>query len=140
MKKERRSGHATGMAGEFLVMEKLFRLGHEPALTLGTAKSVDILVRKKNGTKVEVSVKAIAGGGKWGVSSENESQCKDRVYVLLYYKDFDDPNAAVDAFVIPACEAQSLKEPWLGSRVAVYCSNSISRARLEKYRDAWQLV
>jgi hypothetical protein len=43
---ERNSGHATGMGGEFLVMERLFRLGHEPALTLGDAKSSDIIVRR----------------------------------------------------------------------------------------------
>jgi hypothetical protein len=51
------------MAGEFFVMEKLFRLGHEPALTLGNAKSVDILLRKSDDSLREVSVKAMCAAG-----------------------------------------------------------------------------
>ena len=74
----RRDGHATGMAGEFFVMEKLFRLGHEPALTLGNAKSIDVLVRRSDGTLREVSVKAIRGGGRWGVASADESAANTR--------------------------------------------------------------
>jgi len=64
----RGDGHATGMAGEFFVMEQLFRRGHLPALTLGNAKTVDIFVKTTNGT-YQVSVKSIRGGGKWGVGS-----------------------------------------------------------------------
>jgi hypothetical protein len=32
------------MAGEFFVMERLFRQDHEPALTLGNAKSIDFVL------------------------------------------------------------------------------------------------
>ncbi len=135
----RRDGHATGMAGEFFVMEKLFRLGHEPALTLGNAKSIDVLVRKADGTLREISVKAIRGGGKWGVSSADESRETARVYVFLLYRDFDDPRADVDVFVVPARDVHRMKEPWFKGH-ALYCSNKESRARLEKYRDAWQHV
>jgi hypothetical protein len=46
---ERKSTHETGMAGEFFVMEQLFRLHHEPALTLGNAKNIDIIVRTQSG-------------------------------------------------------------------------------------------
>ena len=68
---ERKSGHATGMAGEFFVMERLFRLGHEPALTLGNAKSIDVIVRTKSGNLKTVSVKALRGGGKWPVDKDD---------------------------------------------------------------------
>lgn len=63
MKSVRRSTHDSAMAGEFFVMEALYRLGHQPALTLGNAKSVDILVRNKRGRLIEVSVKTVRGGG-----------------------------------------------------------------------------
>ncbi len=135
----RRDGHATGMAGEFFVMEKLFRLGHEPALTLGNAKHIDVLVRKADGTVREVSVKAIRSGGKWGVSSADESRADSRVYVFLWYRDFGEPKADVDVYVVPARDVQRLKSPWLG-RHALYCSNQTSRKRLEKYRDAWSYI
>jgi hypothetical protein len=139
MTSTRRDGHATGMAGEFFVMEKLFRLGHEPALTLGNAKSVDILVRKADGSLREISVKAIRGGGKWGVSSDDESGAKTRTYVLLLYRNFEDPKADVDVFVIPARDVQKLKEPWFNGH-GVYYGNAAQRAALEKYRDAWHHI
>lgn len=120
-------------------MEKLFRLGHEPALTMGNAKAIDVLVLRKDGKKVEVSVKAIRGGGKWGLPIEDESKRRDRVYVLLHYSDFEDPAAAVNVFVVPAPEAEHLKERWFAKK-AIYCSNFERRKRLEKYRDAWHLV
>ena len=135
----RRNGHATGMAGEFFVMEKLFRLGHEPALTLGNAKSIDVLLRKSDGTLREISVKAIRGGGKWGVSSGDESRATSRVYAFLHYRDFDDPKSDVEVFIIPARDVQRLKEPWFKGQ-ALYCSNKAARDRLEKYRDAWHHI
>lgn len=136
---KRRCGHATGMAGEFFVMEKLFRLGHEPALTMGNAKSIDILVRKQNGVLREISVKAVCGGGKWGVSGDDESRCKNRVYVLLIYRDFEDVAAPVDVFVVPAPKLQAMKSPWL-RRHGVYYSGAQAHPRLKKYRDAWHLL
>lgn len=43
----RRSTNITGMASEFYVMSVLYRLGYNPALTVGNAKSIDILVKSK---------------------------------------------------------------------------------------------
>jgi hypothetical protein len=51
------------MAGEFFVRESLYRLGHQPGLGIGTAKSIDILVRSKKGKPLEVSVRSCAGAG-----------------------------------------------------------------------------
>lgn len=139
MADKRRSGHATGRAGEFFVMEKLFRLGHEPALTMGNARSIDILVRKSDGALREISVKAVRGGGKWGVSSDDESACKNRIYVLLIYRDFDNVNGAVEVFVVPAPKLQALKAPWFKVQ-GVYYSDKQVLAVLNKYRDAWMNV
>jgi hypothetical protein len=69
MVRYRRSGHATGMADEFFVMEKLYRLGPQSALMMGNAKSIDILVRTALGKVREISVKAIRSGGKWESTS-----------------------------------------------------------------------
>jgi hypothetical protein len=127
------------MAGEFAVMEKLYRLGYEPALTLGNAKSVDIFVRRTDGRQREISVKAISGGGKWPVSAENEARMPDRIYVLLLYRNFSDPSAQAECWVIPAPVAQRLKDRWFKKK-AIYCSNKQNRARLAKYKDAWALI
>jgi hypothetical protein len=61
------------------------------------------------------------------------------VYVLLHYSHFEDPAAPVNVYVVPAPDAEKLKEPWFQKR-AIYCSNAARRKRLEKYRDAWNLI
>lgn len=133
---ERRSNDATAMAGEFFVMHVLYRLGHQPALTLGKAKSIDILVRTASGRLVEVSVKAVRGGGKWGVGADDLSRRPRLVFVFLHFSAFEDPSACPEAFVVPAADVEKLKEKWFEA-YAVYFSNGERRARLERYRDAW---
>jgi hypothetical protein len=106
----RKDGYA--LAGEFFVMEQLFRLGYLPALTLGNAKTVDIFVKTAKGS-YEVSVKALRGnGGKWGVGNVNYSEQKRFIFVFLLYKDFDDLKAPPDVYVVPAPIVEKIKHPW----------------------------
>jgi hypothetical protein len=133
---DRRSNDATAMAGEFFAMQILYRLGHQPALTLGVAKAIDILVRTACGRLLEVSVKSVCGGGKWGVGTEDLSARENRIFVFLHFTTFEDVAQQPEAFVIPAQEVQQLKEEWF-DQYAVYFSNPDRRARLEQYRDAW---
>lgn len=132
-----RKGHSTAMAGEFCVMEKLFRLGHEAALTIGSAKSIDILTKSPTGVLYEVSVKAIQGGGKWGIGKENVSQREHLVYVLLWYSDFGNVLTQPQFGVIPAKDAEHLKHPWFNESYAIFCSSKEHRTGLEPYKDAW---
>ena len=132
-----RKSHSTCMAGEFCVLEKLFRLGHEASLTIGNAKSIDILTKSSSGLLYEVSVKAIRGGGKWGIGKEDVSKRQNLVYVLLYYKKFTDVDTQPIFWIIPAKDAQKIKQPWLNNSYAIYCSNKENRLVIEKYRDGW---
>ena len=134
-----RKGYFTAMAGEFFVLEKLYRLGHVATLTLGNAKSIDILARTRRGLR-EVSVKAICGGGKWGVDRSNVAKRGELVYVLLHYRAFHEVGAQPDVFVIPAAEVQKLKRGWLNGAKAIYCSNQAHRKRIERFRDRWDLI
>lgn len=135
-----RKGYFTSMAGEFFVLEKLYRLGHVGTLTFGNAKSIDILARTRSGQLREVSVKAICGGGKWRVDRGNVAKRADLVYVLLHYRDFSDVGAQPEVFVIPGFEAQKLKLDWLNGAKAIYCSNPAHRKRIERFRDRWDLI
>jgi hypothetical protein len=96
------------MAGEFFVMEKLYRLGHQPALTIGKAKSIDILVRTTKGNLYEVSVKAVCGGGKWPVGTDDHSLHPNRVFVFLHYRSFGEIYSNPDVFVVPAIEVEKM--------------------------------
>ena len=47
--KVRKSGYDTGAASEFLVLSNLYRLGINAFISLGNKKSIDIIVKAKNG-------------------------------------------------------------------------------------------
>ncbi|MDO8445661.1 MAG: hypothetical protein Q7T53_06120 [Deltaproteobacteria bacterium] len=128
-------GHTTGMAGEFHVMELLFRLEHEPALTLGNAKSVDILTRSPKGKTYAVSVKAMRGGGKWGIGNQDYSKEENLVFVLLHYKKFSDLTELPDVWVIPAINAEKIKLPW-HKQFGLYIYKEQAHL-LKPYKDAW---
>lgn len=136
---ERRSSHATGMAGEFYAMERLFRLGHEPALTLGNAKSIDIIVCTKHGKLKKVSVKSFCGNGKWPVGSLDLSGEKNLVFVFLRYNDFDDVKTDPDVWVMSAKDVESRKKEWF-EEYAIYYSGKNAPKDLEKFRNAWVIV
>ena len=128
--------HTTGMAGDFHVMELLFRLGHEPALTLGNAKSVDILTRSPQGNLYAVSVKAMRGGGKWGIGNHDYSKEKNLVFVLLHYKKFSDLIELPEIWVIPGVSAEEIKRPW-HQQFGLYIYKDHAH-ELHPYKDAWK--
>jgi hypothetical protein len=132
-------GDATAMAGEFLVMEKLYRLGHQPALTVGRAKSIDILVKTKSGRLLQVSVKAVRGGGKWGVSTPTTKDLNTLVYTFVLFQDFETVNTEPDIYVVPALQVEELKEPWFDGH-AVYYSPKAKLERLQGFRNAWHYI
>ena len=128
------------MAGEFLVMSQLFRLGHEPALTLGNAKSIDILVRSKSGHLYEISVKAVRGGGKWGATFHDESEKFNRIYVLLLFNDFENIKSLPLTYVIPAVDAEKMKADWRGDKGIYYSSRTNRPVNLNDYLNAWHHI
>jgi hypothetical protein len=132
------TGHTTGMAGEFHVMELLFRLEHEPAFTLGNAKSIDILTRSPKGNLYEVSVKATRSGGKWGIGSQNYSREKHLVFVFLHYKQFSELSELPDIWVVPAMQAEKIKRRWQ-NQFGIYLYKKY-RPLLEPYKDAWDYL
>lgn len=136
------TGQKTAMAGEFHVMELLFRKGHEPALTLGNAKFIDILTCSPKGNLYKVSVKAIQAGGKWGIGKYDYSKEKNLIFVLLDYKgnkNFSETSTIPDIWIIPAVEADKIKRMWQINQFAIY-SYKDDKPTLEKYKNAWKYL
>ena len=125
------------MAGEFAVMERLHRLGHLPALTLGNAKTVDIMCKSPIGKLHQISVKAIQGGGKWGIGTGDYTAETNLVFVLLHYRKFSDLTTAPEVWVMPSEAAMRLRKKWLNGAFAIYCGNEADRALIAQYKDAW---
>ncbi|MGU0800201.1 hypothetical protein ACSETL_34770 [Pseudomonas aeruginosa] len=122
-------------------MERLFRKGYEPALTLGNAKAIDILVCNPETKKtMAVSVKAVRGGGKWGVGRDDLSSHKDLVFVFLLYTDFDDLIVNPDVWVMRAKDVETRKAGWLNQAFAIYYSGANAPHDLDRFKDAWHLI
>lgn len=134
-----RKGHSTAMAGEFHVMQCLHQMGHQPALTLGNAKTVDILTYSPNEKHYRVSVKAIQSGGKWGIGKESFADEKDLVFVLLLFKDFKSLQVVPDVWVMPAVHAEKIKRPWQHTGWAIYCYVK-DLPEIARYKNAWQYL
>lgn len=136
----RRKGHATGMAGEFYVMHALFRLGHQPTLTLRNAKTVDILVERNDGELRKVSVKAVCGGGKWPIGRPDAPSNPNLVYVFLLFRGFEDVTVLPEVYVIPAADVHELRDDWMHGLMAVYHQSAASRGAIAPYQNAWHLI
>jgi hypothetical protein len=133
-------GYATGMAGEFFVMERLFRWGHEPALTLGNAKSIDIIVSTNDGKLKKISVKSVREGGKWAVGKDNLKNEEDLIFVFLLYKKFDDLKEDPDVWVMKATDVEEKKKTWLNQFGIYYDSSKKPNEYLSKFKDAWHII
>jgi len=127
------------MAGEFFVMETLYRLGYQPALTMANAKKIDILLAVSTSRTIRISVKTVRGGGKWPVGNSDWKKEQDMFFIFLYYCDFGNVATRPEVFIVPAPDVQKLKESWFDS-FALYFSNQERLERLEPYRDAWHLI
>ena len=57
----RKSGYDTGTASEFLVLSNLYRLGVNAFISLGNKKSIDLIIKAKNGSSISVDVKSVQG-------------------------------------------------------------------------------
>ena len=52
------------------------------------------------GKHFDVSVKAIRGGGKWGVGTEDHGKEPNLVFVFLHYKNFGDATTQANTFAL----------------------------------------
>jgi len=130
--------HATGMAGEFRAMEMLHRLGHQPALTLGNAKTVDILTESPTGNTYTISVKAIRGGGKWGIGSEDYGIKKNLIFMLFLYDDFHDMSIEPRVWIVPGKDAEIIKKPW-HNQFGLYLYKDLKHL-LDPFENAWHYL
>jgi hypothetical protein len=128
------------MAGEFFVMERLYRLGHEPALTVGRAKTIDIIVKTKSGKLQTISVKSVRSGSKWPVGSDDISRRPDLCYVFLRYRGFDNPKGDPDVYIMRASHVQRFRKPWLKGYAIYRTPERLAPPNFERYRDAWECI
>ncbi|MBN2776524.1 MAG: hypothetical protein JXR36_02710 [Bacteroidales bacterium] len=78
----------TGMAGEFLTVGKLFKLGLQASVTFGNAKAIDVLAyNPENNKSYAVQVKTLRKKNCFLLKKENINP--DHIFVFIFLNDFE---------------------------------------------------
>ena len=125
----------TNLASEFYVLSILYRNQIEAYLTLGNKKSVDILVRRKNGQNISIDVKG-AITGDWLLGNK-PLIVKENHYIVLVH--FGNKIERVDVtpriYVIPS----NLIHPFVKNGGKGYSANlKMLKEKGEKYLYNWR--
>jgi hypothetical protein len=99
--KERKSGYDTGAASEFLVLSCLFRLGVNAFISLGNKKSIDIIIKAKNGLSLSVDVKSVQAYSSIVVNNV-KGAINHFIVVVIYKNKFKEPSILPDFYIIPS--------------------------------------
>lgn len=123
----------TGIASEYLILSKLYRLELEAYISQGNKKSVDIRVIKENGETLSIDVKAVRGYSSLVV---NNVEPKDNHFLVfvIYNNKFEDLNSHPDIFIVPS---QKICKPLVSTFKK---EKRIMKGKLAEYKDRWNLL
>ena len=97
------NGQTTGMAGEFLVLGKLFKRGYQASITFGNAKAVDLFVyNDETREKYLVQVKSLRKKNCFPLKRDNVDPSHIYVFVIL-----NEPEEEEDYYLITGEELLS---------------------------------
>lgn len=120
----------TGIASEYLVLSKLYRLELEAYISQGNKKSVDIRVIKKDGSAISIDVKSVRGYSSLVV---NNVQPKENHFIvfIIYNDKFEDLTVEPNIYVVPSSELESMVETYGKER-------RVMKGRLGDYKNKWE--
>ncbi len=128
----RRNTFDTGIASEYLVLSKLYRLGMEAYISQGNKKSIDIRVVKKDGTSISIDVKSVRGYSSLVVN--NVLVKKDLFVVFVIYNNkFEDLAVEPEIYIVPSVELSKLISHFKKEK-------RIMKGAILKYKDTWNLL
>jgi hypothetical protein len=127
------NGYNTGIASEYLILHKLFRLELEAYMTQGNKKSIDIRVIKGDKTAISIDVKAVRGYSSLVVN--NIVSRKDHFIIFVVYNNkFEDLTVEPKIFIAPSeVVVKSMVRDFKKER-------RVLKKTLEAYEDRWDLL
>jgi hypothetical protein len=139
MKNLSKDQQLTGMAGEFLTVGKLFKLGCQASVTFGNAKAIDVLAYNPiNDKSYNVQVKTLRHKNCFLMKKENLKN--DHIYIFIILHDFEQPE---EYFIISGHEILQDIDKFFGAsyRNPDKLSNmpAINYGPLTPYKDNWQI-
>ncbi|NLP59461.1 hypothetical protein [Lutibacter sp. B1] len=123
----------TGIASEYLILSKLYRLDLEAYISQGNKKSVDIRVIKENGETLSIDVKSVRGYSSLVVNNVVPKENHFLVFVI-YNNKFEDLDSHPDIFIVPS---QKICEPLVSTFKK---EKRIMKGKLAEYKDKWNLL
>lgn len=130
---EDNKGYQTGMASEYLVLSMLYRKGFDAYLTLGNKKSVDIIIKKDNGSIVTIDVKSVRGYDSIPVKNVKE---KDGhfIVIVIYNNKFGDVNVLPDFYIVHSQIVVERRVSYDGGQTDLF------KRDIKDYKDCWNLI
>lgn len=128
----RANSHNTGIASEYLILAKLYRLGLEAYISQGNMKSIDIRVIQKSGIPISIDVKSVRAYSSLVVNNVTPLYNHFVVFVV-YNNKFDDLNFEPEIFVVPSLELPSITETYGNEK-------RVLKGKLFSYKNAWYYI
>ncbi|WP_405570473.1 hypothetical protein [Winogradskyella sp. Asnod2-B02-A] len=123
----------TGIASEYLILSKLYRLELEAYISQGNKKSIDIRVIKENGETLSIDVKAVRGYSSLVVNNV-ESKKNHFLVFVIYNNKFEDLDSHPDIFIVPS---KKICEPLVST---FKTEKRVMKGKLAEYKDKWNLL
>jgi hypothetical protein len=132
MTKVRANSYNTGIASEYLILSKLYRLDLEAYISHGNKKSIDIRVIRKNGSSVSIDVKSVRGYS--SIVVNNVSFKHDHIIVIVVYNNkFENLNHEPEIFIIPSLDIPNITESYGDEK-------RLLKGKLILYKNKWKYI
>lgn len=128
----RKSGYDTGTASEFLVLSNLYRLGVNAFISLGNKKSIDLIIKAKNGSSVSVDVKSVQGYSSIVVNNV-KAAANHFIVVVVYKNKFSYTTVLPDFYIIPSDKVAGLSDNYNGQL-------RLLKGKIVDFQDKWKAL
>jgi len=122
----------TGIASEYLILSKLYRLELEAYISQGNKKSIDIRVIDQNNKPISIDVKSVRGYSSLVVNNV-ESKLDHFIVFVVYNNKFDDLNYQPEIFIVPSIELSAITETYGEEK-------RVLKGKLVNYKDKWNFI
>lgn len=120
----------TGIASEYLILSKLYRLDLEAYISQGNKKSIDIRVITDKGKSLSIDVKSVRGYSSLVVNNVIEAENHFIIFVI-YKNKFSEVDVPPDIYIVPSFQIKEIKSSF-GQQ------DRVMKGKLLNYKDKWE--
>lgn len=130
---KRSNSYNTGIASEYLILSKLYRLDLEAYVSQGNKKSIDIRVITDKDITLSIDVKSVRGYSSLIVNNII-SKINHFIVFVIYNNQFNDLANNPEIFIVPSSKIKALQSNFRNGQ------KRIMKGKLLPYKDNWSLI